>query len=74
MTDRERKMNWVKENKFLTGFNVVMLIGIGALGFELVHRQRGLRRRHRKLHEGVHGIQSPAPSGALPEQTESGRV
>ena len=28
-------MNWVKENKFLTGFLIVMLIGIGALGFEV---------------------------------------
>ena len=28
-------MNWVKQNKFLTGFIVVMLIGVGALGFEL---------------------------------------
>ena len=27
---RERTMNWVKENKFLTGFIVVMLIGLGA--------------------------------------------
>ena len=28
-------MNWVKENKFLTGFIVVMLIGIGVLGYEV---------------------------------------
>jgi hypothetical protein len=28
-------MNWIKENKFLTGYIVVMLIGIGVLGFYL---------------------------------------
>ncbi|MDR3402756.1 MAG: Amuc_1100 family pilus-like protein [Chthoniobacter sp.] len=28
-------MNWVKENKFLTGFIAVMLIGVGTLGFEV---------------------------------------
>lgn len=28
-------MNWVKENKFLTGYIVVMLIGVGALGYEV---------------------------------------
>lgn len=26
-------MNWIKENKFLTGFLAVMVIGIGALGY-----------------------------------------
>jgi len=29
-------MNWVKQNKFLTGFLVVMLIGVGALGFQVL--------------------------------------
>jgi hypothetical protein len=29
-------MNWVKENKFLAGFIAVMLIGIGALGFQVL--------------------------------------
>ena len=29
-------MNWVKANKFLTGFIVVMLIGIGVLGYEVM--------------------------------------
>ena len=28
-------MNWVKENKFLTGFLIIMLIGVGALGYEV---------------------------------------
>jgi hypothetical protein len=28
-------MNWVKENKFLTGFLAVLLIGVGALGYEV---------------------------------------
>lgn len=28
-------MNWAKENKFLTGFIVVMVIGVGALGFKV---------------------------------------
>jgi hypothetical protein len=28
-------MNWVKENKFLTGFLIVMLIGVGALGYKV---------------------------------------
>jgi hypothetical protein len=28
-------MNWVKENKFLTGFIAVMVIGVGVLGFEV---------------------------------------
>ena len=28
-------MNWVKANKFLTGFIIVMLIGIGILGYEV---------------------------------------
>jgi len=28
-------MNWVKENKFLTGYIAVMLIGVGALGYEV---------------------------------------
>lgn len=28
-------MNWAKENKFLTGYIVVMVIGVGALGFKV---------------------------------------
>jgi hypothetical protein len=28
-------MNWVKANKFLTGFIIVMLIGVGVLGYEV---------------------------------------
>jgi hypothetical protein len=28
-------MNWVKENKFLTGFFAVLLIGVGVLGYEV---------------------------------------
>ena len=28
-------MNWVKENKFLTGFLIVLLIGVGSLGYEV---------------------------------------
>ncbi|HEY3901673.1 MAG TPA: Amuc_1100 family pilus-like protein [Chthoniobacter sp.] len=28
-------MNWVKENKFLTGYIIVMVIGLGVLGFEV---------------------------------------
>ncbi len=28
-------MNWAKENKFLTGFIAVMVIGVGALGFKV---------------------------------------
>src|SRR5258708_417939 len=28
-------MNWVKENKFLTGFFLVLLIGVGVLGYEV---------------------------------------
>ncbi|HSI10842.1 MAG TPA: Amuc_1100 family pilus-like protein [Chthoniobacter sp.] len=28
-------MNWVQENKFLTGFIAVMVVGVGALGFEV---------------------------------------
>jgi len=28
-------MNWVKENKFLTGFIIVMVIGLGILGYEV---------------------------------------
>jgi hypothetical protein len=28
-------MNWVKENKFLTGFLIVLLLGVGGLGFEI---------------------------------------
>ena len=29
-------MNWVKENKFLTGYIIVMVIGLGVLGFEVL--------------------------------------
>lgn len=29
-------MNWVKENKFLTGFILVLLIGVGVLGYEVL--------------------------------------
>jgi hypothetical protein len=29
-------MNWVKENKFLTGYIAVMAIGVGALGFKVL--------------------------------------
>ena len=29
-------MNWIKANKFLTGFLAVMLVGIGALGYLLL--------------------------------------
>ena len=32
-------MNWIKENKFLTGFLVVLLGGVGALGFLLFTSQ-----------------------------------
>lgn len=28
-------MSWVKENKFLTGFIAVMVVGVGALGYEV---------------------------------------
>lgn len=28
-------MNWAKENKFLTGFIAVMVVGVGALGYEV---------------------------------------
>lgn len=28
-------MNWVKENKFLTGYIAVMVIGVGALGYQV---------------------------------------
>jgi hypothetical protein len=28
-------MNWVKENKFLTGYIIVMVIGLGILGYEV---------------------------------------
>ncbi len=28
-------MSWVKENKFLTGFITVMVVGVGALGYEV---------------------------------------
>ena len=29
-------MNWVKENKFLTGYIAVMVIGVGALGYKVM--------------------------------------
>ena len=29
-------MNWVKENKFLTGYIAVMVIGVGALGYKVL--------------------------------------
>lgn len=28
-------MNWAKENKFLTGYGIVMLIGVGVLGYKV---------------------------------------
>ena len=28
-------MNWIKQNKFLSGFIAVMVIGVGALGYLL---------------------------------------
>ena len=32
-------MNWIKQNKFLSGFIAVMVIGVGALGFLLFQAQ-----------------------------------
>lgn len=32
-------MNWIKQNKFLSGFIAVMVIGVGALGFLLMQAQ-----------------------------------
>ena len=35
-------MNWAQANKFLTGFIVVMVIGVGALGFEVFSARSAL--------------------------------
>lgn len=62
-------MSWVKENKFLSGFFAVMLIGVGVLGFLLFtasSRYRDARAQYDEQATELNRLKSLAPYPAAP--------